>query len=388
MGDAIGTTTRDRTLDVIRAIATVRVVIFHTSGEPRWSWVAAMPLMFFVGGALFAGSLDRRSVREVLPQRLKRIVVPLWAWGILVAISITIAGAWAEVPWWGIPGFLVPILPAVGPRGAGNPLYLTWMALWYINAYVVFMLVGIPLRKLQQRAPRLTLALLFAPVVLSGITGNLAIGAPTAHLAFWVLGYAYHDARRRLPSTTTLSVVGVGSAVAGVAYAFATTGTNVVVTGIPFLTATIGLAWVCGLLVAGPLLRQLVEIPLLDRIVVFIQQRALTIYLWHAAAIALAAVLAERFPIVTESTILRIGVVFALTFALCLMVGWIEDLAADRPMRLWPLTRRTIDLTTSATASIDRNASVDGATEQSTDPHRRGMSPFAEVRVAPLLRDR
>ncbi len=348
MGDAVKVATRDRTLDVIRAVATVRVVIFHTTGEPRWSWVAAMPLMFFVGGALFAASLDRRPARQVLPQRLKRIVIPVWVWAALVAVTITVAGAWASVPWWGIPGFLVPILPAVGAGRAGDPLYWTWMALWYINAYIVFMLVGVPLRKLQQRAPRATLLLLFGPVLISGLAQSPAIGALTANLGFWVLGYFYHDNRHRLPSTSKLASVAVCSATIGLGYALVTTGTHVTVTAIPMLTATIGLAWVAAALAAGPLVHRALMLRPVDRTVEFIQQRAMTIYLWHAAAIGLAGALATRFPLVRSSMSTRVAIVFALTFLLSIGVGWVEDFAANRQMRLWPLRPQVIDLTKDA----------------------------------------
>ena len=345
MGDAVGPVTRDRTLDVIRAVATVRVVVFHTSGEARWSWVAAMPLMFFVGGALFAASLDRRSAREVLPQRLRRIIIPLWVWGLLVAVTLTAAGSWTTGPWWGIPGFLVPILPAVGPGKAGDPLYWTWMGLWYINAYIVFMLVGVPLRKLQQRAPRATLMLLFGPVLISGLTRIPTIGALTANLGFWVVGYLYHDNRHRLPSTFKLASVAVCSGAAGLAYALAITGTHVTVTAIPILTATIGLAWVAAALAAGPLLRRALTFPLVDRTVEFIQQRAMTIYLWHAAAIGLAGAMAVRFPLIRSSMSTRVAIVLVFTFLFTLAIGWVEDFAANRQLRLWPLQSRAIDLT-------------------------------------------
>jgi len=66
-------------LDVLRAVATIRVVLYHASGDSRWSWFAAIPVMSFVGGALYAASLDRRPPLHALGQRLRRIVIPLWA---------------------------------------------------------------------------------------------------------------------------------------------------------------------------------------------------------------------------------------------------------------------------------------------------------------------
>src|SRR5690606_13346797 len=122
--------------------------------------------------------------------------------------------------------------------------YWTWMALWYLNAYIVFMLVGIPLRRLHQRHPTGVLVALAAPVVISGLIGVDAIGALTSNLTFWVLGYAYHDHRHRLPSRSTALTVSAGAGAVALAYGVGVTGLGITTTASPFLNAAVGLTWV------------------------------------------------------------------------------------------------------------------------------------------------
>ncbi len=330
-------------LDVLRAVATVRVVIYHASGDPKWSWFAAMPAMFFVGGALYAKSLDGKPAMGVLRHRLRRILIPMWSWSLVVFVVYSVAGRWSDVPVWGIVGFLFPILPPVGPGGSGDPLYWTWMALWYLNAYVIFMVVGIPLRRLHQRHPVATLAILGIPVLLSGLLRVDALGALTSNLFFWALGYSYHDRRRQLPSSRTLAAVGVGAGVVAVGYAAAVTGFGVTTTSSPFLNASVGLVWV-GLAVAltAPINRAAGQ-PLVGSTVEWIQKRALSIYLWHALATGVVIEMSKGRTVL-DHTVPRVAVVLALTFLIVLAVGWVEDLAAGRTTHVWPLQRDTVDL--------------------------------------------
>lgn len=309
---------------------------YHATGDPHWSWFAAMPLMFFIGGALYAQSLDRRPWRTLLPERLRRILIPWWAWVAVVFAVYTVAGVWAKVPWWGIPGFLVPILPAVGPRGAAGPYYWTWMALWYLNAYIVFMLIGIPFRRWVRRRPVLTVALLLAPSVISGILQEPAIGAVTSSFAFWVLGYAYHDGTIRIRRPVSGLAIFVGGSAVALAYAELTTGTQVVLTGIPFLSVAVGIAWLGLAGAVEPWVDRMMEVKAIAYPVEFLKQRALTVYLWHAAAVGVTAALLGRGAAGVADWWPRIAAVYALTLLLVLATGWIEDLAARRPARVWP----------------------------------------------------
>ncbi len=334
---------RNRMLDVLRAAATLRVVLYHASGDVRWSWVAAMPAMFFVGGALYGASLDRRPWQELLPHRLRRIVVPMWAWSLVVFAVYSLVGAWSRVPLWGVIGFVLPISPPVGPGDASDSLYWTWMALWYLNAYIVFMLAGIPLRKALRRYPRATMAVLVVPILLSGVLGPNALGGVASNLIFWLLGYWYHDNRDRMPAPSITGGVAAGAAVVSVAYGAAVTGFGVVVTSDPFLNAAVGIAWVAGCLALREPIEALARVKAVDLVVTWVQRRALTIYLWHALAVGIVAEWAVTSTVL-DGKAARVAAVFALTFVVVLATGWIEDLAASRPARVWPLQRRVVDL--------------------------------------------
>lgn len=327
---------RDRSLDALRALATLRVVIFHATGSAKWSWVAAMPVMFFVGGALFAQSLERHGPIDVLRTRLRRIMLPTWAFSAVAFVTFTVSGSWGEVPKWGIPGFIVPLVPAVGPRTVDGPMYWTWMALWYINAYVLFMLVGVPLRRLHQRFPRLVLALLALPVLISGVLRQPGLGL-LGYLVFWVLGYSFHDRRHSLPDRRTcFTFAGVSMAV-GVAYAAAFTGFSMALSSEPFVDVAVGLAWIAAAVGAAALIEAIVALRPVDIVVTWIQQRALTIYLWHTLAVAVVRSWADESGGLGSSGMVLLSEVLAVTFAFTLGLGWIEDLAAKRPARLIPV---------------------------------------------------
>ena len=75
---------RDGFLDAVRAIAVVRVVTWHTYGWAPITWVvAAVPAMFFVSGHLLARSFARRPARIVVADRLRRLLIPYWLFGLV-----------------------------------------------------------------------------------------------------------------------------------------------------------------------------------------------------------------------------------------------------------------------------------------------------------------
>ena len=98
-------------LDFVRTVAIIRVLAWHTYGFAWLSYlVASMPAMFFVAGALMAHSLNHASVQKVLVARFRRLLIPLWAFGV-VAVTIMALHArvhpemgepmhWDQVLWW------------------------------------------------------------------------------------------------------------------------------------------------------------------------------------------------------------------------------------------------------------------------------------------------
>jgi peptidoglycan/LPS O-acetylase OafA/YrhL len=105
----------------------------------------------------------------------------------------------------------------------------------------------------------------------------------------------------------------------------------------------------------------------LDRFVTVMNARALTIYLWHNIAIALAIPLAAYFG--AELNWEWFLVAIALTGVLVLALGWIEDLSARRRPQLIPgrsaVRRRTVQSSDPARTPAARETA-------SAAPARRG----------------
>jgi hypothetical protein len=82
---------------------------------------------------------------------------------------------------------------------------------------------------------------------------------------------------------------------------------------------------------------------LLDALITAINSRAVTIYLWHNVMITAAIMIGDRLHLWNLHQGLLIYTAFSaialsLIAATVLALGWVEDLAARRPPRVWPLT--------------------------------------------------
>ena len=112
---------RDLFLDTVRAVAVSRVVTWHAYGWAPITWlVSAVPAMVFVSGHLFAKSASHRPVRAVVRDRLRRLLVPYWAfavaaWVIMIGARVVARTPETELPWRSIPAW---ILPLNNPRGS------------------------------------------------------------------------------------------------------------------------------------------------------------------------------------------------------------------------------------------------------------------------------
>ena len=88
---------RDAYLDLWRAAALVRVVVYHVFG---WLWLTmlfpAMGLMFALAGSLMAGSLDRTGPAAVR-RRLRRLLPPMWAFAAITVPLLLLTG-WHAAP--------------------------------------------------------------------------------------------------------------------------------------------------------------------------------------------------------------------------------------------------------------------------------------------------
>jgi peptidoglycan/LPS O-acetylase OafA/YrhL len=342
---------RNRYLDLLRAAAIVRVIIYHLFG---WPWLSillpAMGVMFALAGSLTAASLDKRAARRVVTSRLRRLLPPLWLLG-LIAVPVMLVAGWAhEVDGdhpFSLPRLAFWILPLGDPPGSDRGVD-AWEPLWYIRAYVWFVLLSPVLYLLYRRIGWLAVAL---PIVLIAVLDKTGFALPdTADAALWdfvtygacwIAGFAHHDGRlARLRPATVLATAGILGA-AALYWLNGHQGPDAWdLNDVSESQALWSVAFVLVALRWQPPMGWLGRFKPLDSTVSWLNARAVTIYLWHN--IAIAAV----WPVLTvltlddlshfEDLVALAGSVL-LTMLAVLAFGWTEDLAAKRRPRLWPV---------------------------------------------------
>ncbi len=354
---------RDRYLDLLRSIALVRVIAYHTFSGAVFSLLfPAMGVMFALAGALMARSLHRPA-GTVLRSRARRVLVPLWVYAATV-LALLLAQGWspgAEGSWGQVLLWFLPLGDPVLPESAGSGLLdPTWPVqageiLWYVRTYVWFMLLSPLLLRAFRARPW---PVLLAPLALSGV---LALGvlplpswaeAPVTDAATygscWILGFAHQSgALRRIPRGVVLAA---GPAVMGLGLWWAAghlgeEGWDL--NEIPLAQALWSLGFCAVLLRISPVWQELPRsIRFLDGAVTLLNARAMTVYLWHNLLLVLTVLLVDLLwrsdalstavPGLLESPWLSFVLVWPLLGAVILAVGWAEDLAAGRRPRLWP----------------------------------------------------
>jgi peptidoglycan/LPS O-acetylase OafA/YrhL len=369
MGLQSASSGRDRYLDLLRAIALVRIVAFHTFFHAVWLSVVfpSMGVMFALAGSLMARSLQRPAA-VVLKSRTRRLLLPLWAYSVTVVTALLVQGWRPEQGntggWWlRILLWFVPIGDPPFPESIGSDAGLTETSwgmesadiLWYIRAYFWFVLLSPLLLKAFRRLPWVTL---MAPLGLVAVLGLEIVVIPDAidspatdfatYGACWILGFAYHDGLlRRVPFRIVLS-----AALAIMGLGLLWVWSHLAEFGWDLGTNPLGQAlWsfgVCALLLRISPSWSLLPRPLrfLDKIIALINNRAITMYLWHNLMLIASVplidllwnfpVLEENLPWLLESELLQFIVVWPLLGLVFLAIGWIEDVAAKRRPRLWP----------------------------------------------------
>src|SRR4051794_33842386 len=163
---------RDRYLDLLRSIALIRVVVYHLFG---WAWLSvlfpSMGVMFALAGSLMARSLSRPAI-TVIRGRLRRLLPPLWLFGV-ITIGLSLLDGWGPNAeghpgwWWGKLVFW--ILPLSTPPfaegslpGFGGLLEHSWamqvgVPLWYLRAYLWYVLLSPLMLKALRRFPVVTI---------------------------------------------------------------------------------------------------------------------------------------------------------------------------------------------------------------------------------------
>lgn len=324
---------RDRLLDLIRSVAIVRVVMWHTWSWPWLTWVPAMPAMFFTTGALLEGSLARRGWLATLRLRLRRLLLPYWVYAAACVAAMALEGwrpsATEALAW------VVPLWDPVG----SDTMPGLWIPLWYVRAYLWFLIGAGVLSWLQRRLGGTAVVLAASVGCLAwwlaeqGVGIPFAVGDALAYAPFVLAGMAYSATGRR-PSRASLLALGVAAGVAAVVIWQRFGPADAVVNRSYLLTMLVGAA---GLSLAFAWRRTLLAGSVrVERWIDRINRRALTIYLWQGFGLVAAQRLVDQR---IDQPVLRavgsITVVAVVIVAAVVLVGGVEDLAArrDRPRR-------------------------------------------------------
>ncbi|MEU8678379.1 acyltransferase [Streptomyces sp. NPDC048560] len=361
---------RDRYLDLLRAVALVRVVVFHLFG---WAWLTvifpSMGVMFALAGSLMARSLARPAW-GVIRSRLRRLLPPMWAFAALV-VPLMFALSWKPVReeglWWFIRlgCYILPIGSPPFPYESGSPgglLEESWAdqavgPLWYIRAYLWFVLASPLLLKAFRKLPWATM---LAPIGLTAVLGTGLVTVPGAAgeglLDFavfgscWILGFAHNDGLlQRVPRYLVVSSAAIvmGFGLWWASGHLTEEGWNL--DEIPLAQSTWSFGFCVILLVYAPSWRQLPDrLAGWDGLITLANNRAVTIYLWHNLLLMATSPIIDQLwnvPWVGDHlgtyidqsyTVLMLILIWPLIGVAILAVGWVEDVAAKRRPRLWP----------------------------------------------------
>jgi len=323
---------RNRYLDLLRALAIVRVVVYHSTG-----WVAltvafpAMSVMFALAGSLMAASLDRSGPFAV-ERRLRRLLPSLWAMSAIAVPAMLLTGlAWDwKVLYWAFP------LQDPPANGWGS---MALNATWYLRDFLWFVLLSPVALPVFRRFPRLTIAIPYAAlavITLLGLVPHPIVRDLALYGGAWLLGFAHHDGMLRRLARRRLVVLAVVPAVAGAAWILTHPGVRGYdLNDIPlgnalwsaaFVLIALGFAPAAGTARSG-------------RLVTVLNARALTIYLWHVPIIVAVTRIGETHGLPVRGAVgigWRFVVIVALVSLAVALFGWIEDFAAGRPVRLLP----------------------------------------------------
>ncbi|WP_344650999.1 acyltransferase family protein [Cryptosporangium japonicum] len=355
---------RELYLDALRTAAIIRVVTYHTFGGSWLSWAfPAMGVMFALAGGLMVRSLDKQPPLTVIKNRARRLLPALWLFG-LVIIPVMLWGGgafstWTDpntgepVPFWKLIFWVVPIFDPPGNEFGTN----FTVVLWYLRTYLWLVALSPLLLKAFRKWPIPTLVAPLGLVLLQAFgvlpspdEGNLwdLVSTLGMFAPCWMLGFAHRTGKlTKIPMPALIAIV-VACAVGGIAWALghpaqdADAGEAYDLNGIPLANALWSIAVIIPLLRFAPDASWIGRTPFLGRLVALVNNRAVTIYLWHNVMID------ASYPIddwltrwlpegLVENPAWDFLTVWVLVALCVLAFGWVEDLAARRKPRLFPV---------------------------------------------------
>jgi peptidoglycan/LPS O-acetylase OafA/YrhL len=335
---------RDRYFDVLRAAAIIRIVLYHTFA---FGWLSllfpSMGVMFALGGSLMSKSVDR-SAEQAITSRLRRLLPALWVFGAVVIPAMFLAG-WTHRPEW--TRFLLWALPIVEPPSSQWAAPATGV-LWYLVAYLWLVLLSPVLLRSYRRWPLVTIIL---PLFLLAAWDSLPVpvgehvgSAVTDVLTFmscWVIGFAHREGDLRKVRFAVLVPIAVVLVTSGLAWTVTHPGDEGVdLANEPIAYGIYSLGFTLLLMRISPSMAWLTGRPMLNGLVNFCNARAVTIYLWHNVAITFSLLVVGYLEgdgiSVWLETVAMIGIMLVLLAISVAVFGWVEDVAARRPVRLLP----------------------------------------------------
>jgi peptidoglycan/LPS O-acetylase OafA/YrhL len=342
----VRTAARDRYFDTLRTVAIIRVVLFHAFPVAALELVfPSMGVLFALGGSLMVKSLDR-SARRAIGNRVRRLLPALWVMG-LILVPLMLRRGWPDHPTWSL---LLWVFPVATPPSSEFGFAAAGV-LWYLVTYLWLVLLSPPLLKLYRRF-RLP-SVLLPPALLAvfvlypdafGPTVGTVVQNVLAYAACWMLGFAHregHLARLRPAVVLSLAAACVAGALAWAGQHPAEAGA-LDLPGIPLAYAVYHAGFVLALLRWSPRMDWLARIRPLDGFVSMVNNRAVTIYLWHNVAITIAVLLFGTLKLweIPTPALVDFSIALACLAVAVLSLGWVEDIAARRRPRMSPFPRR------------------------------------------------
>jgi len=341
-------TGRSRAFDLIRAVAIMRVCLWHGTGWAALTWIPALPVMFYLNGRFMAASIDRYGINATLRGRARRILYPYWVFAAAMLLIMYIYDSWRVAS---LRNALAWVFPLAVPEGAA--WQNGWMTepLWYVRTYLWLLLTAALLNFLVRRGK--------LPFIITW-TG-------AAWVAAWSLGsqwWAAQDyltfgacfllglfaARHQWRRIELLVIAALGSVGAGI----------VVVGGLPnggvvnmdhALHLSLGLVLIAGLETVRPRLETVLAGAKHWRFVAAVNERGVSIYLWHPVLIGAAYLAVGR---IAQGAILLVGALVAagaMLWALLGLVGVVEDYAAHKTTSRPAFYNAALRFTSGATAA-------------------------------------
>ncbi len=333
---------RDQLLDTVRALSIIRVIFWHALGFWWISWAfAAMPAVFYVSGAVFVKSVSRSTPWQVVRSRLRRLLPP---YAMFVAISL-VAVAVADPS--GFRSNLGDVFSWIVPYR--SPAQLPWedgwlsTPLWFLRALIVVLLMVPIAAKVAPRASRAVWAAMWVAALI-GVDMALAhqstemgtamwrgVGDLVCFGGFFGLGAAIHHRRWEIARIERVQLLVACVAVT----AFATwvaPPTDMVVNNSNVTMALVGMCWLLVMALFEEPLRHFGSIAAVTRVLRWVTDRSMTVYLWHSLAICVTYALVGPPSGLTGSAIFVV-VFTALLIALVTATHPFESIGARRRAR-------------------------------------------------------